>query len=47
MDQYVAVDGKMCIRDRYQNLNRVDEICSINGLEDVNHLEAGTRLILP
>ena len=31
----------------YQNLNRVDEICSINGLEDVNHLEAGTRLILP
>ena len=31
----------------YQNLSKVDEICRINGLEDVNMLEAGRRLIVP
>ena len=31
----------------YQNLSQVDEICRINGLDDVNHLEAGRRLIVP
>lgn len=31
----------------YQNLSKIDEICQINGLEDIDMLEAGRRLIVP
>ncbi len=31
----------------YQNLSKVEEICQINGLEDIDMLEAGRRLIVP
>lgn len=31
----------------YQNLSNIDEICRINGITDMNMLEAGQRLIVP
>lgn len=31
----------------YQNLSKIDEICQINGIEDIDMLEAGRRLIVP
>ena len=47
---YVVQEGDtlygICFK-LYQNLSRVDEICRINGLDDVNMLEAGRRLIVP
>lgn len=47
---YVVQEGEtlygICFQ-LYQNLSKVDEICEINGLEDVNVLEAGRRLIIP
>lgn len=47
---YVVEEGEtlygICFK-LYQNLSHVEEICEINGLEDVNMLEAGFRLILP
>lgn len=47
---YVVEEGEtlygICFK-LYQNLSHVKEICEINGLEDVNMLEAGFRLILP
>ena len=33
--------------EKYHNLKRVDEICRLNGLEDVNKIKAGQKLILP
>ena len=47
---YVVQQGEtlygICFK-LYQNINRVDEICKINGITDVNMLEAGFRLIVP
>ncbi len=47
---YVVQEGQtlygICF-ELYQNLSKVDEICQINGLDDVNMLEAGRRLIVP
>lgn len=47
---YVVQQGEtlygICFK-LYQNINRVDEICEINGITDVNMLEAGFRLIVP
>lgn len=47
---YVVQEGEtlygICFKF-YQNLSKVDEICRINGLEDVNLVEAGRRLIMP
>lgn len=47
---YVVQEGQtlygICF-ELYQNLSKVEEICQINGLEDVNMLEAGRRLIVP
>lgn len=47
---YVVEPGEtlygICLK-LYQNLSKVDEICRINGLEDINMLEAGKRLIVP
>lgn len=47
---YVVQEGEtlygICFQ-LYQNLSKVDEICEINGLDDVNVLEAGRRLIIP
>lgn len=47
---YVVQEGEtlygICFQI-YQNLSKVDEICEINGLEDVNMLEAGRKLIIP
>lgn len=47
---YVVQEGEtlygICFK-LYQNLSKVDEICEINGITDVNMLEAGYRLIVP
>ena len=31
----------------YHNMNKLDEICELNGLEDQNKIIAGQKLILP
>ena len=33
--------------EKYHDLSRVDEVCRLNGLEDVNKIKAGQKLILP
>lgn len=47
---YVVQEGEtlygICFKF-YQNLSKVEEICQINGIEDVNLVEAGKRLIMP
>ncbi len=47
---YVVQEGEtlygICFKF-YQNLSKVNEICQINGIEDVNLVEAGRRLIMP
>ncbi|MDO5417737.1 MAG: LysM peptidoglycan-binding domain-containing protein [Lachnospiraceae bacterium] len=47
---YVVQEGEtlygICFK-LYQNLSRVEEICELNGLSDVNVLEAGRKLIVP
>ena len=47
---YVVQEGEtlygICLK-KYQNLSRVEEICRLNGLDDVNRIKAGQKLILP
>ena len=47
---YVVQPGEtlygICLR-RYHDLSRVEEICRLNGLDDVNKIKAGQKLILP
>lgn len=47
---YVVQEGEtlygICLK-KYQNLSRVEEICELNGLDDVNKIKAGQKLILP
>ena len=47
---HVVQDGEtlygICL-ERYRDLSRVDEVCRLNGLEDVNKIKAGQKLILP
>ena len=47
---HVVQDGEtlygICL-EKYHDLSRVDEVCRLNGLEDVNKIKAGQKLILP
>lgn len=47
---YVVQEGEtlygICLR-KYHDLSRVEEICELNGLDDVNKIKAGQKLILP
>lgn len=47
---YVVQEGEtlygICLK-KYQNLSRVAEICELNGLDDVNRIRVGQKLILP
>ena len=47
---YVVQEGEtlygICL-EKYHDLSRVEEICELNGLDDVNMIKAGQKLILP
>lgn len=47
---YQVKDGEtlygICLKF-YSNLSRIDEICELNGLDDVNKIISGQKLILP
>ena len=47
---YEVMEGEtlygICLKF-YHNMNKLDEICELNGLEDQNKIIAGQKLILP
>lgn len=47
---YIVEDGEtlygICLKV-YHNLNRLEEVCQLNGLEDENKIISGQKLILP
>ena len=48
--EYVVQEGEtlygICLKF-YHSMNKLDEICELNGLEDQNKIIAGQKLILP
>ena len=47
---YIVQDGEtlygICLKF-YHSLKRLDEVCEVNGLENVDKIIAGQKLILP